>query len=381
MNGSETALLQDHANVKKVERGGVRDSGIELYRILCMILIVAHHYVVNSGLLELIKADPLSGSSLFLFLFGAWGKTGINCFVLITGFFMCKSHITLKKFLKLILEIEFYKIVFYLIFLISGYEPFSLTTFVKAILPITSVSTGFTSCYLLFFLCIPFLNILVQNMTKRQHLSLLALVLFIYVILGTLPKISVTMNYVTWFIVLYFIASFVRLYPNKLFENKKLWGWSTLGIFVLSALSVVLCAWLGTKLDRDLVFYFLSDSNKVLAVALGFSSFLLFHNIHFESRFINLVASAMFGVLLIHANSDTMRRWLWQDVLKNTSFLHSPYLVLHAVGCVLAIVVIGVLIDLLRQYLLERPFFSWLERRFFQKKDKMSSIAPDQNLQ
>lgn len=29
----------------------VRDSNLELYRIIVMLLIVAHHYVVNSGLL------------------------------------------------------------------------------------------------------------------------------------------------------------------------------------------------------------------------------------------------------------------------------------------------------------------------------------------
>lgn len=30
----------------------VRDSNLELYRIIVMLLIVAHHYVVNSGLLD-----------------------------------------------------------------------------------------------------------------------------------------------------------------------------------------------------------------------------------------------------------------------------------------------------------------------------------------
>ena len=61
-----------------------RDSNLELFRIITMLLIVAHHYVVNSGLTAAngpIQADPLSGRSIFLLLFGAWGKTGINCFV------------------------------------------------------------------------------------------------------------------------------------------------------------------------------------------------------------------------------------------------------------------------------------------------------------
>lgn len=60
-----------------------RDTNLELYRIITMFLIVAHHYVVNSGLTAIdgpIYVAPTSLKSLFLLIFGAWGKTGINCF-------------------------------------------------------------------------------------------------------------------------------------------------------------------------------------------------------------------------------------------------------------------------------------------------------------
>ena len=60
-----------------------RESNLELFRIITMLLIVAHHFVVNSGLMDadgVIASDPLSANSVFLLLFGAWGKTGINCF-------------------------------------------------------------------------------------------------------------------------------------------------------------------------------------------------------------------------------------------------------------------------------------------------------------
>ncbi len=75
-----------------------RDSNVELYRIVLMLLIIAHHYVVNSGVVELLYANPINFKSVIMFLFGAWGKIGINCFILITGFFMCKSNISIKNF-------------------------------------------------------------------------------------------------------------------------------------------------------------------------------------------------------------------------------------------------------------------------------------------
>ena len=87
----ETNVLKPDGNAaaanipeKGTERK-LRDSNLELYRIITMLLIVAHHYMISSGLWNAIFADPMSPRSLFLLVFGAWGKTGINCFMLIGG--------------------------------------------------------------------------------------------------------------------------------------------------------------------------------------------------------------------------------------------------------------------------------------------------------
>lgn len=322
-----------------------------------MLLIVAHHYVVNSGVLDVMYQHPLSANSILLFLFGMWGKIGINCFVLITGYFMCKSIITVKKFLKLVLEVEFYRVVIYLIFIASGYESFSLTGAFKVILPITSIGTNFTGCYLVFYLCIPFLNILVRNMSEKQHRALLGLMFFTYIFMGTIPKFGVTMNYVSWFICLYFIAAYIRLYPKKVFEKAKLWDVCTAVLTILCILSVLCCAWIGARIDKQIAFYFVTDSNTFLAVCIGISSFLFFKNLKIkQSRVINTIAASTFGVLLIHANSDTMRKWLWQTVLnvKGAFSLVTPLLVLHATLSVLGVFTVCVIIDQIRIRTVER---------------------------
>lgn len=188
-----------------------RSSNLELYRIIVMLLIVAHRYVVNSGLSELIQNNPLTLKSLFLFIFGMWGKTGINCFVLITGYFMCTSKISIKKISKLVLEVEFYKLVFYFIFIVMGFNTFSVISFSKALIPITGINNNsFTSCFLVFYLFIPFLNILVQNMNQKQHGYLLLLCVFAYVVIGSIPGFGIAFNYVSWFCVLFIIASYIR---------------------------------------------------------------------------------------------------------------------------------------------------------------------------
>lgn len=353
-------------SVIKKSGGKSRYSNLELYRIIVMLLIVAHHYVVNSGVLESMYEAPFTVNSTFLFLFGMWGKTGINCFVLITGYFMCKSNITVRKFLKLLMEVEFYKVVIYLIFVLSGYESISISGMLKAVLPVTAIETNFTGCFLVFYLCIPFLNILVKNMNERQHLALLCLVLFTYVFMGTIPKFSVTMNYVSWFICLYFIASYIRLYPKDVFNKTKIWGICTLALIAVCVLSVICCVWLGSKNGKQMAFNFVSDSNTFLAVCMGVASFLFFKNLKIkQNKIINTIASSTFGVFLIHANSNTMRNWLWQTVLNVEGMFYKSTIVvvLHAVLSVALIFFICVIIDQIRIRTLERAVLDKAENK------------------
>lgn len=125
---------------------------------------------------------------------------------------MCKSQITLRKFLKLFLQIFFYNIVITAIFMIAGYEPISVKSIVKNAWPIMDIGKSFTSSYLLFYMFIPYLNILIANIERRSHGQLIMLCLLIYSLLGQVPFIDVRMSYVSWFCVLYFIASYIRLY-------------------------------------------------------------------------------------------------------------------------------------------------------------------------
>ncbi len=337
-----------------------RSSNLELFRIISMLFIVAHHYVVNSGMTKEMLVSPFSSNSLFFFVLGAWGKIGINCFVMITGYFMCKSHITLKKFLKLLLEVEFYKIVIFLVFTFTGYQKFSLSSLFVAIVPVRIVSDGFVSAFLIFFLFIPFINILINNINEKMHLRLIVLLLFLYTFLGTLPHFSVNMNYVSWFAVIYTIASYFRLYPKKVFNNTRLWGILSVLCIIISMLSIFICLHFGIS-----QYYFIADSNKALAVASAVCLFMFFKNLNIKnSKVINTIASASFGVLLIHANSDTMRQCLWRDTLNNAVVFHTHWCYLHFFCSVIGIYIICTSIDLLRQHIIEKPFFDYYEKIF-----------------
>lgn len=342
-----------------------------------MIMIVAHHFVVNSGVAIAngpMSEAPRSFNTLFLLLFGAWGKTGINCFLMITGYYMCKSRITIRKFLKLFLEVFFYSVGIYAIFLATGYESFSISR-LCSLFPVWDVEVNFTSCFIVFYLTIPFWTLLVQQMNKRQHELLLILLLGVYTILGSLPGFHVIFNYVTWFGIVFLIASYFRLYSNAFSRKKSLWGWLTLVSISLAMVSIVALHYLMPFGGSVTACYTLvSDSNKLFAVIVSISSFLWFKNMNIpRNKIINAIGASTFGVLLIHANSNAMRKWLWQDTIDVVNAFSLPILrfALYCVLSVLAIFMIAIIIDWVRIKLLESPFFAWYDKHLDYKLNSL----------
>lgn len=337
-----------------------RSSNLELYRIVCMLMIVAHHFVLHSGLQDCAGASPISSNSIFTLLLGMWGKTGINCFLMITGYFMCTKKITFRKFLKLLLEVYFYSILIYIVLLIGGYETFSPTRIFVLLMPVWHLSTNFTSCFLAFFLTIPFLNILIQHMNRKQHALLIILMLGLFSVLGSIPTFFVALNFVFWFGIIYLIASYIRLYPAPIYDNNKIWGPVTLLCILLAIGSVVFMQ----VFFKKEAYYFVSNSHRIFAVLVAVSSFLWFKNLKIKySAVINTIGASMFGVFLIHDNSDAMRQWLWKDFIQGASHFSDPFpsLVLFSLGVILAVFITCTLIDIARIRLVESPFFRWFD--------------------
>lgn len=345
-------------------RGQERLSNLELYRIVVMLLIVAHHYVVNSKLIDLMSENPIMDQSLYLYFLGMWGKTGINCFVLITGYFMCKSQITMHKFLKLLLEVLFYNIICWSIFVISGYSSFSIKGMITAFTPVSCVAADFVGAFLIFYLFIPFLNILIRHLDRKKHGLLLLLCLSVYTLLPCIPHFYVAFNYVTWFCVLYIIASYIRLYG--LFKKMKhyCWGIITAALILFSMFSVLLLIYLHIQFGIKLIpFKMVADSNMLFAVLVSVASFMFFKDLHIkQSKVINTISASTFGVLCIHANSETMRQWLWNDTLHCASHFSSPNLICISLLSILAVYFICVMIDYIRIHFIECYVLRFVDR-------------------
>lgn len=304
-----------------------RSSNIELYRIVVMLLIVAHHSVVCSDVYEALPAAGFSLDTIGAYLLGMWGKTGINCFVLITGYFMCVSQITLRKFMKLLLVVLFYYVGIYLLFVLFGHCPFTLRDMWLNCIPVQDINGGFTSAYLLFFLFIPFINACIQHVNQQQHAWLCVLNLLIYTIMPYVPGVTISMNYVVWFSVIYILGAYIRLHKDSVWKSDNVYVWGVLtAVSVLGAMaSVVAIVWYNSLGHHVRPYMFVSDSNALLAVLVAVSSFIWVSNIQMKtSKMINRVAASAFGVLLIHSANGIERQWLWEDLLRMSENFHTP---------------------------------------------------------
>jgi hypothetical protein len=174
------------------------------------------------------------------------------------------------------------------------------------------------------------------------------------------------MNYVSWFSVLYLIAAYLRLYPIKE-KNTKFWGAATLVSFAFSSIGILLLNHVQAKLGMDAKvqysYMLVQDSNAFLALTNGITSFMWFKSMKIRnSKLINTIAASAFGVLLIHANSNTMRHWLWKDTVDCIGHFDTPYYWLYAIGWVLAIYAVCTLIDYIRIKTIETPLLNATEK-------------------
>lgn len=360
-----------------------RESNLELLRIITMLGIIAHHFVVNSGVRDLYNYDSPSVSQYFLMVWGMWGKVGINCFILISGYFLCMSRLTWQRFVKLLFQVYTYGILMFIGFAACGTMEFSLSAILSILVsPLKSIGNSFTASFLCFYAFVPFYNKFLASISEREHRNFLIGVIFVMTGCGTFFDARVFLEPL-WYAVLYMVAAYIRKYPNKYFDSLSYAIITLVASVILSMLSVVLPLWVKSNMITSIPvvdYYFVADSHKILAFAVGLSAFMVAKNCpKFHNKTINWVAAGTFGVFLIHTRGPVMRKWLWQDIVQvpdlykgtegYSAFVPEGVLGIFCVAFIVPILifVIGTTVDYIRRVFIEKPFMNWLLRRWPEK--------------
>jgi peptidoglycan/LPS O-acetylase OafA/YrhL len=342
-----------------VEVKRVRDSNLELLRIVSMFIIVANHFVYFGGFPE---QSTLSGQNVFFNLLSpVFGNMGVDIFVLISGYFLVTSTPRYERVVRTALQTTFYAVVFVFVFAVLGITTLSVSAIVKACLAIANGWYWFPTAYCALLLLSPFLNRLLLELTQKQYMSLLVTMFCIILLPITILGTQSLYSDLALFILLYSVAGYVRLFPSKALSNR--WQWLAIGILGW----LVTASW--TLFNRlhlpfnnvllDHLHWNIGGRNSFTTFVAALGVFLFFRTLDIgHSRVINVVASASFGVYLLHNCWGYTTTWIFQSLFHVGEYSGQGWkLVAYCLFTVVSIYIVCTAIDLVRLYALERPFF------------------------
>ena len=341
-----------------------RNSSIELLRIISMVMIMFHHFAYHGNFEWNYNEITIPHLWYNFILMG--GKVGVNIFVLISGFFLIENTERLfqpKKLLKFWGQVVFYSITTYFLSIVLQINNFDIKQIIKICFPITYPGWWFASTYFMLYLIHPFLNKLLHDLNKNVYQYLILLLVLCWSIIPTLTTQLFESNSLLWFITLYVIAGYAKIYGFNERLKSKHYFFLFLIVLVCSYLISVSFLVLGTKRNELAVHaidFFGMERFPILLMALFL--FMTFSKLKIKyNKWINVIASATFGVYLIH-DSSYIRYYIWWNIFKINQYQESLFLIPYSILVVFIIYVLCTGIEMVRKVLLERPYIIFVNK-------------------
>ncbi|HJI74581.1 MAG TPA: acyltransferase family protein [Veillonellaceae bacterium] len=353
----------------------VRNSSIELLRIIAILIIIAHHFCAHGLILS-----PLKQSSGLMEHIFSWQVmtvklldcegVGISLFMLITGYFMVHKKVNIKRILLLLSTMFFYSWLILLFAKIEFPEMVSKDIVKMNLIPIFYGLDWFVSCYILFTLFIPFINSFLTSLSKDRYLSFLLILFTVYAILPVIGMNNfINSNRLMFFFLVYSIGAYLRLhYQDKI---KSIYHKKYRSILIFALILIFLgkgsLEVMGDILNRP--DFIISKTSlyfgEVVGIPLATIMFLTFTTMKMRyNKYINVLAGTVLGVYLIHDNDFFMRRIIWDHIFPNLNYITSDYYLLFWAAKILGVFIVCSAIDFLRGKYIEPHIERFIDRHF-----------------
>lgn len=324
-----------------------RNYSLDLLKIVSIIFVIVLHY--NNGAMGGLLSNTQPGTSNYFIARFTEILTIIACnlFVLISGYFLCKSNkIKIRKIVDIVILLFFYGIIIYAVSIFTGLTIFNKETLKSMFCTINS--RWFINIYLLLYLLHPYINKVITNINKKQYTILIFICVFFFSVWSSILKPQGILNLnafvsdsgygITNFIMLYLIGAYIRLYYDDKKMNKL--------ILIISYISLSL---LGT-----FVYYNFPNAlnyNFIINVINSIIVFLIFKNIKItKGKIITKFAECSLAIYIIHENSF-IRSYIYRNIFACSSFYDSSFLLINMIYTCIAIFIICAIIELVRKFL------------------------------
>lgn len=192
-----------------------RNYGIDLLKIVCMIMIPVIHVFGHGGILYNLPAFTLKYEVAWVLECMVY--CAVNCYALITGYLYYDRKFRYSNILRLYCQVAFYGILFFFFFYLKDPASVSRIDFVKAVFPFAYMDMYwyFTAYFYLFF-AIPFLNKMIEKSTKKEATILVLSAFFLVSVIPTFfqqDAVVTASGFSTiWLIVMYLFGAYIKKY-------------------------------------------------------------------------------------------------------------------------------------------------------------------------
>lgn len=349
-----------------------RQANFELLRIISMMMVIILHYIVKGHVSQKLSVDASITNHLWWLIQG-FCNVAVNVYVLISGYFLVESKWKVSKLIRLICQVLFYSILAGVAMYAVGkfaitipsvaavYEAavipaqYDLSYWLNVILPIEYEHYWFATAYVVMYMLSPILAIAVKQLSKKELGTIIVALLCFFCIPKSInPYLIPTDSYgydFGWFICLFLIAGYIRLYGLKILDNAK----KAFGIYVIATLANwAVCAATGAicRVTGKMEYYMdmTYTYNYFLVLISSVAMFTAWTYIKIENeKFANLVCKISpytFGVYLLHENVGI--RLIWPYLLGIHKVNSFPLQIIHMILCVIIVFAVGCIVDWIR---------------------------------
>ena len=169
-----------------MEKTGGRNYGIDLLRMLSMLMIAVLHVIGQGGVMVRISTHPSTYYAVWFLETCAF--CAVDIYGLISGYVGVNSRPRFSRILELYITVYFYSAGFTLLW--SILEPGSVTAemWQKSLMPVTWNTYWYFSGYFVLFFIMPFLNRMMQNLKEEECRRLFWILFIMFSVLTTIPK-------------------------------------------------------------------------------------------------------------------------------------------------------------------------------------------------
>lgn len=341
-----------------------RNYGIDLLRIVSMLMVIVLHLLGQGGILR--NTELLSMKYSVAWFLEAACYCCVNCYAIISGYVGIESTYKHKNLLTIWLQTVFYTVLITLAFVISGKIELDISSLAKQFFPVYNEIYWYFTAYFAVYILTPAYNCIVNHLPYKELKKLLITCVIVFSLIPTVlrkPMFGLQMgSSFLWISMMYIIGAFLKRYHIQEKLTSVRW--------FLLYLVAVLASW-GCKLFGELIeaesygAMFIVNGSPLMLMA-GIALVMFFSTFEFNGRWnriIGILSASSFSVYLIHVHP-----LVWNHIVEFSCVWMAELSTLQMTGAVL-IVSVGVylacwIIDIPRCFLF-RKYINKLTTRLF----------------